>query len=1128
MIYETRERCRRAKEVFLEMLEALDTEGRGQRVGDTESGPLQADGARLDPLLDRHCGKNAELRSAVGGLLEAHLTPDPMLDAVDDSLDHLALIEPLESGETVGRYRVERLIGEGGMGLVYRAHQSLPMERTVALKILKPGLDTRELLRRFRVEQQALARLEHPHIARVLDAGQTENGRSFFVMEFVDGVPLTEYCDHHRLNLWKRLELFRSLCSAVAFAHQKGIIHRDLKPNNVLVTEQHGESTVKVIDFGLAKAIDGSLGGQTRLTRAQYVVGTPPYMSPEQANPDQGGIDTRADVYALGAILRELLTGIRPSEADITASLNRRSSSSSLPLTLGAMRPSRAVAKLPEERQHVVANSRSTDPKRLAQRLRGDLDWVVLKATASERERRYDAVATLSRDVTRYLTDEPIEARPPSRRYEWHKWIRRHRAAALVILTVVVATLAITAVSLYQARIARRAEHEAAAALRRARRAQATNRELLYASDIRLAAQSLDRGDVGEAAELLDRHRPGGTDSAGMAVDPRGLEWFYLMRRTKRDRQVLKFSDSSLHGVAVRPDRKQLAVAGDGPTVYQLDVESLEPASSILTGLNEIDALAYSPDGEHVAVGGDNGKVEVWALAEATLASRFAFSEQRVIDFLFSPDGSRLIVSGAIPEVRLFDWRSGERVGTLAIHQRSIETLALSRDGAWLACGSDDSTVSVWDWHQEQLLHRTGPSNGRITAVDFSPDGRQLFDASVKGRLRATETARWRPTGEAKVPSAVQSIAVSPDGRELAVGCRTGIAHRFRLADAAAADGSFPLDVFHFLEAVKVHEGRIHDLAWLDARQPVSVGRDGTLVVLRGESDDAKTASGAALANQLAVSHDGRRIATHDYEQVQVVDAATGEVVPVVGARTDSGFAGIAFTPDDEALLVATADGNIAQIKLGETQRVTWRDAPVAADFAAFQFSADGRRLMLFSRSDSVAVVVEYPSWERRFQAECPDAYAGSLSSDGRYLATSCRGDVRVFEVDSRQLVAESQDHHGETINDIRFGPRDDWIATTSDDRAIKIWNPWDGKAPQLIGVHPEGVPRGLSISSDGRTLLTDSKNAAIWAWSVPAKQKLFPIAKSSEGFWFSELSAKDRLLAYVEVGGRLRWLAVD
>jgi WD40 repeat protein len=641
-----------------------------------------------------------------------------------------------------------------------------------------------------------------------------------------------------------------------------------------------------------------------------------------------------------------------------------------------------------------------------------------------------------------------------------------------------------------------------------------------------LAAQALDRGDVGEAAELLERHLPGAPGLAGISIDPRGFEWSYLMRRTRRDRQVLNVSDRALHAVAVRPDRNQLATAGEGGTVYRIDGENLQLASSLETELFEINALAYSPDGTRLAIGGDSGKVEVWTLSDRSLASRFLFSERRVIDLLFALDGNQLIVSGAIPEVRLFDWRSGERMATLAVHQRSIETLAISPDGAWLACGSDDSTVSVWDWREQRLLHRTAPSDGRITAVDFSPDGKELFDASVKGLLRVFETDRWRPAGQAEVPSAVQSIAVSPDGGELVAGCRTGIAHRFRLSDVESRRDTSAAECLRFIEGMQVHDSRIHDLAWLDGRRAVSIGRDGHLVVLDRETQETTTAPTAAPAKELAVSHDGRWIATHNYEQAILIDTTTSEVYQV--AETEAGFAGIEFTPDGEAVLVATADGQVARVEVDRERRVSWRDAPVAADFAKLAFSADGRRLMLFSRANDIALVVDYPSWSPLFQTDCPDAHTGSLSSDGRYLATSYRRDAKVYDVDSGRLVAESPDHHHETINDIRFGPNDEWIATTSDDRSVKIWNPWNGHGPQLIGVHPEGVPRGLSISSDGRTLLTDSKEGSIWAWSVPARQKLFPIVRSPEGFWFSELSAQDSLFAYVEVGGRLRWLRLE
>jgi len=289
----------RAKDLFLQAIELPDS-------------------VSVETFLDKIGEHDPSLRTLVKRLFSAHQTADPILDAADHAAAPEAPTEPITIGQRIDCYEIVELVGEGGMGLVYRADQRQPIQRTVALKIIKPGLDTREVLRRFRIEQQTLARLNHPHVARVLDSGQTDRGHPYFIMEFVEGKPLTRYCDHHRLSLEARLALFLDVCAAVAFAHQKGVIHRDLKPRNILVDVAGDSPCVKVIDFGLAKVIDGSARDYSGATRAWQIVGTPGYMSPEQSDPHKSDIDTRADVFSLGAMLYELLTGTTPVSRDST------------------------------------------------------------------------------------------------------------------------------------------------------------------------------------------------------------------------------------------------------------------------------------------------------------------------------------------------------------------------------------------------------------------------------------------------------------------------------------------------------------------------------------------------------------------------------------------------------------------------------------------------------------------------------------------------------------------------------------------------------------------------------------------------------------------------------------------
>ena len=350
---------------------------------------------------------------------------------------------PSDSQDSViaGRYTLVRVIGEGGMGSVYLATQSEPIKRDVALKLIKSGADSKAVLARFEAERQALAMMDHPGIARVYDGGTTDAGQPFFVMELVNGVPLTDYCDEQRLDVQARLELFVLVCQAVQHAHQKGVIHRDLKPGNVLVTEVDGRPTPKVIDFGVAKAIEQKLTDQT-LVEVGAIVGTPAYMSPEQADPAGEGIDTRTDVYALGVMLYELLVGAPPLEPKQF----RQAAILEMLRMVREVDPPRPSTKLTaSDAAPDIAARRAIEPLKLTRLLRGELDCVVMKALEKDRDRRYESASAFGRDLQRYLDDEVVEARPPSAVYRWRKFVGRNKgvvaAASAVMIALVVAAI---------------------------------------------------------------------------------------------------------------------------------------------------------------------------------------------------------------------------------------------------------------------------------------------------------------------------------------------------------------------------------------------------------------------------------------------------------------------------------------------------------------------------------------------------------------------------------------------------------------------------------------------------------------------------------------------------------------
>ncbi|MEZ5990256.1 MAG: serine/threonine-protein kinase [Planctomycetota bacterium] len=393
---------------------------------------FQAPGTEQEEAVDRLCSRHAEHEEELRRLVA-------LVRGGSRTLGGDAELDEARPGSMVGPYKIVQKIGEGGFGAVFLAEQREPIERQVALKLLLPGMDSRQILLRFEAERRALARLDHPNIARVLDAGKTERGHPYFVMEYVPGVPITRYCDEHRLPLRARLELFLQVCSAVQHSHQKGILHRDLKPSNLLVTLVEGEPRTKVIDFGVAKALTAPLTEATLQTEVGRLLGTPEYMSPEQAEMSPLDVDTRTDIYSLGVLLYELLTGCLPFSSEDLRSKGfgevRRLLREVDPPT-----PSRRLGRDPEAATRAAARSGTSAPA-LLEHLRGDLDWIVQKATDKDRTRRYESVGGMAEDLQRFLDGQPVLARPPSASYRLRKLWRRRRGefvgAAVALVSLV-------------------------------------------------------------------------------------------------------------------------------------------------------------------------------------------------------------------------------------------------------------------------------------------------------------------------------------------------------------------------------------------------------------------------------------------------------------------------------------------------------------------------------------------------------------------------------------------------------------------------------------------------------------------------------------------------------------------
>jgi serine/threonine protein kinase len=376
-------------------------------------------------FLKEACQDNASLYRRLKVLLDVHEQPDALPLPPADAGQPASKTGPVDEspGRMIGRYKLMELIGEGGCGVVYVAEQTEPVRRRVALKLIKLGMDTRQVLARFEAEQQALALMDHSNIARVFDAGVTDSGRPFFVMELVHGIKITAHCDRHKLDTEARLRLFIRVCQAVQHAHQKGVIHRDLKPANVLVTLHDGVAVPKVIDFGIAKAISQQrLTDQTVYTAFEQFIGTPAYMSPEQAEMSGLDVDTRSDVYSLGVLLYELLTGRTPFDEKtlMQAGLDKMRQ---IIREQEPLRPSTKLSTLADADLRTIAQNRQAESPRLLHAVRGDLDWIVMKCLEKDRTRRYETANGLAMDIQRHLDNEPVVARPPSRAYRFQKMV---------------------------------------------------------------------------------------------------------------------------------------------------------------------------------------------------------------------------------------------------------------------------------------------------------------------------------------------------------------------------------------------------------------------------------------------------------------------------------------------------------------------------------------------------------------------------------------------------------------------------------------------------------------------------------------------------------------------------------